>query len=210
MIRRATTPLHTNNHRRNPRTGSEPPAMRSDGRSPSSRDANHRNGPWLLFAACAWAAAAGCSHEQKPEPAKPRAAAPAPRAPVAQAEPAPTPPAAAPDDSGKDKETESVYFDFDSSLLRNEARPVLQKVAASARERGASVRIEGNCDELGTVEYNLALGEQRARQAKDYLVRLGVPLSKIDTVSFGSERPKALGHDDAARAQNRRDDVILR
>jgi peptidoglycan-associated lipoprotein len=165
---------------------------------------------YLLAAACLWGAAAtGCSHEQPPPTAKPRAAAPAPKPPVREAaEPAPSPPAEVAD-SGKD-DKEAVYFDFDSSLLRDEARPVLQKVATIARKQDASVRIEGNCDDVGTVEYNLALGEQRARQAKDYLVHMGVPSKKIETISFGSGRPKANGHDDAARAENRRDDLILR
>jgi len=165
---------------------------------------------YLLAGAFLWSAAAvGCSHEQPPPTAKPHASAPAPRPPVAQAsEPAPSPPPEVAD-SGKDNK-EAVYFDFDSSLLRDDARPVLQKVATIARKRDASVRIEGNCDEVGTVEYNLALGEQRARQAKDYLVHMGVPAKKIETISFGSGRPKAEGHDDTARAENRRDDLILR
>src|SRR6185295_2940811 len=133
------------------------------------------------------------------------------RAPVAEAAarraPSPAPPEAL-DTAKGDKE--AVYFDFDSSLLRDDARPVLQKVAARARERDAAVRIEGNCDEVGTTEYNMALGDARARQAKDYLVKLGVVPSKIDTVSYGAERPLAAGHDDRAHAQNRRDDLIVR
>jgi peptidoglycan-associated lipoprotein len=86
---------------------------------------------------------------------------------------------------------------------------VLQKVASVAQSRKATVRIEGNCDELGTVEYNLALGEHRAIQAKDYLTKLGVPPKRIKTVSYGSQRPKADGHDEQAHAENRRDDFIV-
>jgi peptidoglycan-associated lipoprotein len=103
----------------------------------------------------------------------------------------------------------AIYFDFDSSLIRDDSRAVLQKVAAAAKS-GRSVRIEGNCDERGTTEYNLALGDARARAAEDYLARLGVPKKRMSQVSYGSEKPKALGHDESAWAQNRRDDLIVR
>jgi peptidoglycan-associated lipoprotein len=155
--------------------------------------------------------AGACSHTQTPEvaaPAHPQAVAverprPAP--------PAPPPPAAEPTDDPKPSKELAVYFDFDSALLRDDARPILQKVAGMAKNRrSGSVRIEGNCDEVGTVEYNLALGEHRAIQAKDYLTRLGVPAGHIQTVSYGSQHPKDPGHDDQAHAQNRRDDFILR
>jgi peptidoglycan-associated lipoprotein len=151
--------------------------------------------------------AGACSHTQTPDPtpAPPVVATqqPARRPPP----PAPEPAAAPPDDSKSNKEL-AVYFDFDSALLRDDARPVLQKVAAMAKNR--SLRIEGNCDEVGTVEYNLALGEHRAIQAKDYLTKLGVPAGRIKTVSYGSQHPKDPGHDDSAHAQNRRDDFILK
>jgi peptidoglycan-associated lipoprotein len=125
------------------------------------------------------------------------------------AKPVPTPPVAV--DTPKRKEgDDAIFFDFDSALVRDDARPVLQAVAAQLRQRPASLRIEGNCDELGTVEYNLALGEQRARAAKEYLVHLGVPSEAIATISYGSQRPKDPGHDDASRARNRRDDLLIR
>jgi peptidoglycan-associated lipoprotein len=110
----------------------------------------------------------------------------------------------------KPKEDDAVFFDFDSALVRDDARPILQKVASMLRKAKESLNIEGNCDELGTTEYNLALGEQRARAAKEYLVRLGIPPNKITTVSYGSQRPKYPGHDDGDRARNRRDDLVLR
>lgn len=107
----------------------------------------------------------------------------------------------------------AVYFDFDSSQLRAEDRATLQQVADSYHGRGTSrgrqIRIEGNCDDLGTTEYNLALGEHRARAAKDYLIHLGVPDNRIATISYGSTRPK-YPDDDSGRAKNRRDDVIVR
>ncbi len=103
---------------------------------------------------------------------------------------------------------EAIYFDFDSALLRTDARPELQKVAQEAK-RAKAIRIEGNCDERGTTEFNLALGDARARSAATYLERLGVRKNKISTVSYGSERPKVSGHDESAWSQNRRDDFRI-
>ena len=112
-------------------------------------------------------------------------------------------------DAPKNKQSDAIYFDFDSALLRDEAHPVLQRVSETLQGR-RSVRIEGNCDEVGTVEYNLALGEERARAAKQYLMHLGVSPAKIATVTYGAQRPKDPGHDETAHAKNRRDDVLLR
>jgi peptidoglycan-associated lipoprotein len=89
---------------------------------------------------------------------------------------------------------EAIFFDFDSALLRNDARPELQKVAQEAKKAKA-VRIEGNCDERGT--------------AATYLERLGVRKNKVSTISYGSERPKVPGHDESAWSQNRRDDFRI-
>jgi peptidoglycan-associated lipoprotein len=151
----------------------------------------------------------GCAHEE--QSAKQVGAPAAPTPPVARR--APLPMSAAPSSvaaAPKQKEDAAIYFDFDSSLLRDDARPVLQKVGAELKDRAETLRVEGNCDEVGTVEYNLALGEARARAAKDYLVHLGVPSSRIGVASYGSQRPKYPGHDDVARAKNRRDDLVLR
>ena len=165
----------------------------------------HRLFPALLIIGVA----GGCSHQQPTKTATfaAQSVAAAPRSPVARA--LPPEPAAAPADTSKGNKELAVFFDFDSALLRDDARPVLQKVASVAQSRKATVRIEGNCDELGTVEYNLALGEHRAIQAKDYLTKLGVPPKRIKTVSYGSQRPKADGHDEQAHAENRRDDFIV-
>ncbi len=103
----------------------------------------------------------------------------------------------------------SIPFDFDSYMLRPEAGPLLQSLAATARRGDHAVRIEGHCDERGTPEYNLALGDGRARSAQKYLEQLGVPKEKTSMVSFGSQRPKALGHYEAAWAQNRRGEVMI-
>ena len=165
----------------------------------------HRLFPTLLIIGLA----GGCSHQQPTKTASlpVQAVAAASRPAVTHA--LPPAPAAEPADTGKGHKELAVFFDFDSALLRDDARPVLQRVASVAQSHKATVRIEGNCDELGTVEYNLALGEHRAIQAKDYLSKLGVPPKRIKTVSYGSQRPKADGHDEQAHAQNRRDDFIV-
>ena len=148
---------------------------------------------------------AGCSHDQKvqapPQTVAQVPPAPAPRRVVAQ-ESFPVP------DLPKTKE-DAIFFDFDSALIKDDGQRTLQSVADQVRKQSASLKIEGNCDELGTVEYNLALGEHRARAAKEYLVHLGVPASRIATVSYGSQRPKYPGHDDDAHARNRRDDFVV-
>ena len=153
------------------------------------------------------AVAASCSHEQKvsqsPAPPPPPSAPPVARAP----KPAPPPVIV---ERAKNKEAGAIFFDFDSALLRDDARPVLQTVAEAVREQPAKVEIAGNCDELGTIEYNLALGDQRARAAKEYLVHMGVPADRIATVSYGSQKPKYPGHDDGSHAKNRRDDLLVR
>jgi peptidoglycan-associated lipoprotein len=151
--------------------------------------------------------AADCSHEQKVDVAKPPAV-----AARSQVSPASRPKAEPPpyQETSKAKEDPSIFFAFDSALLSDEARPLLERTAAALKQHaGAKVRIEGNCDQLGTVEYNLALGEQRARAAKDYLQRLGVAADRIATISYGAQRPKYAGLDDADRAKNRRDDVLV-
>jgi peptidoglycan-associated lipoprotein len=160
----------------------------------------------LLLAAAAFLGSVACAHhEEVKQTPKVATAAPSPPArPAAKA-----PPAMAEVDTPKNKEDDAIYFDFDSALLRDDAHPLLQRVADSLQRRRSSVRIEGNCDEVGTVEYNLALGEQRARAAKEYLVHLGVPPEKIATVTYGAQRPKDPGHDESAHAKNRRDDVLL-
>ena len=99
-----------------------------------------------------------------------------------------------------------VYFDFDKYDLSPEARAQLDKQAAWLKQYpNITVTVEGNCDERGTREYNLALGERRATSAKNYLVALGVDPNRIQTISYGKERPAVPGSDEAAWAQNRRD-----
>jgi peptidoglycan-associated lipoprotein len=107
-------------------------------------------------------------------------------------------------------EAEAIYFDFDKSFIRLEYRPVLQEKAAFLKDYpDMRVRIEGNCDERGTNEYNLALGERRGSSAKNFLISLGIAADRIETISYGEERPRGLGHDEESWSQNRRDDFVL-
>lgn len=102
-----------------------------------------------------------------------------------------------------------IYFDFDRSELKPEARETLQRKAEVLRTYPEiRIRIEGHCDERGTVEYNLALGERRAEAARQYLIDLGIDPDRITTVSYGEERPAAEGSNEAAWSLNRRDEFI--
>ncbi len=101
--------------------------------------------------------------------------------------------------------SDTVHFELDKYDVDGESQGILRSQAQwLARNSAKSITIEGHCDERGTREYNLALGERRANAAKNYLVSLGVDAGRINTVSYGKERPVALGSDEAAYAQNRR------
>ena len=103
-----------------------------------------------------------------------------------------------------------VYFDFDKSNIRTDQRERLAKNAAIFKQRQSiKIRIEGNCDERGTNEYNMALGERRAQNAKKYLVNLGIHNDRMHTISYGEEKPLLRGHDEYSWAQNRRDDFVI-
>lgn len=104
---------------------------------------------------------------------------------------------------------EDIHFDYDNYNLKPEDREMLKKDAAwLAKHKNYNVVIEGNCDERGTVEYNLALGERRAAEAMKYFVELGIDKKRIKTISYGKERPLDPGHDEEAWAKNRRDHFI--
>lgn len=97
-----------------------------------------------------------------------------------------------------------VFYALDSSSLSGDARSTLDRqVAWLARYPQVSIQMAGNCDERGTAEYNLALGQRRANAARDYLVARGVSSARVTTISYGKERPTALGSDDQAYSQNR-------
>jgi len=104
-----------------------------------------------------------------------------------------------------------IHFAYDSYELDGSARDVLAANAEWLKEnKRARTEIEGHCDERGTVEYNLALGDRRANAAKDYLVRFGIAASRLSAVSYGEERPFATGADESAYAQNRRAHLVTR
>ena len=105
----------------------------------------------------------------------------------------------------------TIYFDYDESDLRADAKSGLKANAEFMKSNGSSaVLIEGNCDERGSEEYNLALDMRRAEAAKRYLVDLGVESSRLSTISYGEERPAASGSGESAWAKNRRDDFKIR
>lgn len=102
-------------------------------------------------------------------------------------------------------ESEDIYFEYDKSRLLSAARELLQKKAQWLRDNPEAIAlIEGHCDERGTNEYNLALGERRARSAKTFLTDLGISSSRLTTISYGEERPVDSGQTDEAWAKNRR------
>jgi peptidoglycan-associated lipoprotein len=146
-----------------------------------------------------------CWEAKQPKPAPPPAAAPPP--PPAEA---PPPPAPAPAAAAEAMKFENIRFDFDKSFVREDAKPILQAVAAYLKkEKGAKILIEGHCDERGTSEYNMALGDRRAHSAKKYLEALGVGGNRLSTVSYGKERPLDPGHNEEAWAKNRRAVFVL-
>ncbi|WP_051261760.1 peptidoglycan-associated lipoprotein Pal [Desulfovibrio inopinatus] len=103
--------------------------------------------------------------------------------------------------------SQMVFFDFDRYDLKPEARTILTRKAEILQSNpDVKLIIEGNCDERGTAEYNLALGERRARAAAQYLVNQGVTATRLSTLSYGKERPLNPAHNEAAWAQNRRDE----
>jgi peptidoglycan-associated lipoprotein len=160
----------------------------------------------LALTACAAASLAACASRPKPAPA----AAPPPPPPPPATQPAP-PPAPVGESvlPGSERDFvinagDRVYFDFDAYTIRADAQPILDAQAAwLQRYPGVQVRIEGNCDERGTREYNLALGARRANAVRDYLVAHGVEAARITTVSYGKEKPIDAGTGEEADAHNR-------
>jgi peptidoglycan-associated lipoprotein len=134
--------------------------------------------------------------------------APAPPAPAPEVKPAPAP---APEvnkaaEAKRAIEADNIYFDFDKYNLKPEAIKVLDRKVALMRENSMmKVRIEGNCDERGSNEYNLALGDRRANAAKSYMVKAGVAENRLSTISYGEERPVCREHTETCWAKNRND-----
>lgn len=163
-----------------------------------------------------------CCSKPKPTPAaevKPVEAPPTPTPtpiPVAEAPVTPVAPVeksdidASLDDINKKGYLRDAFFDFDKFDVREDQRDGLAANAEWLRKYpSVKVRVEGHCDERGTAQYNMALGEKRASAVRDYLVSLGVDSSRIETVSFGKERPFVMGHDETAWSQNRRGHFVV-
>src|SRR5512146_438814 len=158
----------------------------------------------LLLGACASQQTA-----EAPQPAPAPASTPAPA--PAQAQPVEQPKAEMNPlhDPNSILAKRSIYFDFDKSNIKPEFNPLVEAHAGyMTSHASATIRIEGNCDERGSREYNLALGQRRADSLRKAMVLLGVSDARIETISWGEEKPRAMGHNEAAWSQNRRDDII--
>ena len=146
---------------------------------------------------------AGCPKKPEVATGAPRAEAPAP-VPEARPEPAPPAPAAA------KEPLQDVFFDFDKAVIRDDGKKSLNENIQWLKANPAvQIRVEGHCDERGTNEYNLALGERRAKVVRDYLVAGGIDAKRISTVSYGEERPFVQGHDESAWKGNRRGHFVV-
>jgi peptidoglycan-associated lipoprotein len=167
-----------------------------------------RKTPILLLVTSAALALSACAKKAPPELPKPPQDTPAPT-------PTPTPPPPTPTPSGPRPGSQAdfiasvasdrVFFDTDKSDIDDADKATLQSQAKwLLKYPQVRVTIEGHCDERGTREYNLALGDRRANEAKNYLASLGVDASRMTTISYGKERPDALGSDEASWAKNRR------
>ena len=110
---------------------------------------------------------------------------------------------------GKEGMFADIMFEYDKYDVKESYKSELQAVAAwMTKNSSAKVSVEGHCDERGTNEYNLALGDRRAKAVKDYLVSLGVSSSRIETISYGEEKPAAFGHDESSWELNRRVELV--
>ena len=173
-----------------------------------------------IATAGAIASVSGCAQKSvTAPPPSPLATKPAAQAPAVQPPP-PAPPAAATQadsrtpnqvklDSLLAQALRPIYFDYDQSSVKPEGEKILSEIGTlRKRDRSLSVTVEGNTDERGSTEYNLALGERRANTARRWLLSYGVPKSQLNTVSYGKEKPAADGHDEASWSRNRRDEFV--
>ena len=182
----------------------------------------------VLIALLSLTAAAACGAKKPPiarptpPPVPPTSTAPSrvvPAPPEPVVEPTIVPPepvrddaisAASLDDLNRNSPLKAVFYELDSSELSAEGQKILdQNAALLKRYPNWTVTVEGHCDERGTAEYNLALGERRAITARAYLVSLGIPADRLRTVSYGKEFPFDPGHDEAAFAKNRRAHFVI-
>ncbi len=174
----------------------------------------------LIALAAVVVALPACSKDVPPAPTpEPIPEAPAPAAPAAPTEPAQTgdwEEADAPEQTFLSAEEinrrqllKPIYFDYDKDEIRGDQRATLQANADWLREHAdVAVLIEGHCDERGTREYNLALGDRRASATRDYIVSLGIGANRVEIVSYGEERPAVMGQGEQNWSQNRRGEFV--
>jgi peptidoglycan-associated lipoprotein len=159
---------------------------------------------------------AACASEQKRDEPAPSAA-PSASTPATSSSPTAQParPAAVAGNPLNDPKSmlfkRSVFYDYDQSGVKTDYRTLVEAHARYLRDHpNANITIEGNCDERGSRENNLALGQRRADGVRSMMKVLGVPDGQVDTVSYGEEKPKGQGHDEGAWSQNRRSDIVYR
>lgn len=167
-----------------------------------------------LVALLCMALFAGCAKEEPPPPTpEPPRVAPQPPPPAPLPPPGPSAEALRQQrfqQAMQEFQNQDIYFDFDKYDLRPDARAALDKKVAFLNENGSvRVQIEGHCDERGTSEYNLVLGERRANASKQYVTTAGINTARLSTISYGKERPLDPGHDEAAWARNRRAHFVI-
>lgn len=171
-------------------------------------------GMLMALAGCAatpTAEQSGAAVEDRGKPVGPPGPVPAKPTPDTGTKPLVTAPlgAAALKDPGNILSRRSVYFDFDSNLVKDEYRPLVTAHARYLQQNpGTKIRIEGHADERGSREYNIALGQRRSEAVKQMMQLLGARADQIEPVSFGEEKPKNPGHDEASWAENRRGDIV--
>ncbi len=157
---------------------------------------------WVaLLCAGLWLGLSACASTEEAEPEPQPTGSEFDQGSVPEPEPEPEPVAT---ETTMPLKLDTVYFDFDRSTIRDDARAILQANADQLMSGGSTVTIEGHCDERGSEEYNLALGERRANSVKQYLVNLGVEGGRLRTLSYGEAKPAVQGHDESAWRWNRR------
>jgi peptidoglycan-associated lipoprotein len=155
---------------------------------------------------------AGCATQSNQESSPAPAPAPSTMSTSPTARPAPSTGVAASRSAGVlMPQARSVYYEYDRSEIKPDGAKVVDANAQYLREHpDLKVKVEGNADERGSAEYNLALGQRRADAVGKRMTILGIPADRIETVSYGKEKPKATGHDESSWSENRRSDIVYR
>lgn len=167
----------------------------------------------VLVPACSKQAPPAPEPQPEPPAPAPEPTPPPPLAPDPAGEWEAAPPAEAtltPEEINRMGVLRTIYFDYDRSEIRADQRPTLQANAAWLREHAdVMILIEGHCDERGTREYNLSLGDRRAAASRDYMMSLGIGAERIEMITYGEERPVDAGHDESGWARNRRGEFVV-